>query len=599
MGQTAPVEEVLDFRDRDAETARRLLVETGLRALALGTTKVLVALPGELCVEVRMERPADETVYRAHFAGLQTLAVHRLDPRVFEADPIGGRVFAVPGETVLRQVDTVNWSPDAEFLEFALKRLRKVVAAGDPPVPLSRIPSLATYLVRAGLTPALAADLEPIRSRLPTVAASLDDAVVNVDDIVDVISALRPVAARLEADMAGRREALETELRTDLEDRLRAEATALEQEIETRRAQVDAEVADLEALGDLARTEADATRVAREEMRAALQDEVLALGGNLADLGEGEPRDLVARVAQRLRDKGVDVEPVPMATPPWARVRSHAHHPARAWSEAVAAFEAAAKRFGLPTTDLIVTDVAARSGALVLLPEGQGLDLLRSYASVVACGEIIRQALDPSVLSLDDLWRQPGSTTPTAFAAAWAAAKTDARRYRIVVLEGLHRTPMDLWAPSLVEALSDPGRPTNLLVFATLGANAVDPARAWRELAAHVVPLRPTRAPEISAEMLAIATGAVTPVSCLDALAAGVPSRSEVLAFVDDHGADLPPQALPRVMGVLRSASALAPAVTPADLARAFAAPQAHDGGPGAALAAGATWLQSILETWD
>ena len=59
------------------------------------------------------------------------MATYAFDASLFEGDKIDGRYFGVPGVTVGDRLGSVNWSPDSEFLETVLKRLRKITFPGD------------------------------------------------------------------------------------------------------------------------------------------------------------------------------------------------------------------------------------------------------------------------------------------------------------------------------------------------------------------------------------------------------------------------------------------------------------------------------------
>jgi hypothetical protein len=200
---------------------------------------------------------------------------------------------------------------------------------------------------------------------------------------------------------------------------------------------------------------------------------------------------------------------------------------------------------------------------------------------------------------LDDLWRQPGGVKPTAFAAAWAAARLDPGRYRVVLLDGLQRTPMDLWLPSLIDVLLTPARPRNLLTFASLGARAIDPARVWHGMDASVIPLLPTAASGLSADLLAGVLGSGGAVTCFDAGSAATPDRAELLAFADEYQGEPEPISLRRVIGALRAAWPLAPSIDPAEIALAFGAPLKEGSVYATSLRSGAEWLRSITNTWD
>lgn len=605
VDEYAPVAEVIDFRNRDPETARRALVEVGLKTLAPGTSKVIAALPDGVCVVVPMERLIEGKTFVACLQGLDELPVYSFDASVFDGDRIGGRIFSIPDVTVGACISSTNWSRDVDFLETVLKRLRKVTAAGTPPVPLARMGTVAAYLNRAGLTPSLGAELEPLRTRMSSVGATLGDNLKAVDEIVDLVSSLRPVEERLEERfktiLAERLAAAEADIRTETRKRLKGEMDALERDFAEQRTRLEAELIDIETLVEIAREEITEAKEAREELQVALREELLALEGEVESAPPDvsiEARALLERIGARLRSRGANVELTADDVPPWARTRLKAQGDARPWDSLAQTLAASAKRFGYAPDDLLVADVTVRAGDVVVLPQREAANFVRCYASVMAWGEVVRHVLDPSILSVDDVWRQPGSGKPTAFASAWVAARLDARRYRIVLLDGLQRTPMDLWLPSLMEVLATPARPRNLLIFATLGERPIDPTRLWRGLESAAVALHPTPQPGLSADILADASRIAGAASCFDATEASAPDRDNLLSFVDDYPGELERGALRRVTDVLRSAWPLAPAINPTELALAFA-PTTDVGRYRHILADGAVWLRSITSTWE
>ena len=161
------------------------------------------------------------------------------------------------------------------------------------------------------------------------------------------------------------------------------------------------------------------------------------------------------------------------------------------WETINAAFEAAATRHGYDAEDVLLADVGARAGNIVVLPEEQSA-FAEAYSEAIAGGNLTRHVLDPSVLNVEDLWTRPGSGQSTAFSKAWTAARFDPSNFFVVLLDGLHRTPLDLWMPSLIDVLDSSLRPSNLLVLATLGPSFIkDESRIWKRLDRSVVAVDP------------------------------------------------------------------------------------------------------------
>jgi hypothetical protein len=296
-----------------------------------------------------------------------------------------------------------NWCPDSELLDVVLKRLRKVSEAGDPPFRLAQIGPLITYLERAALLPTLGSDWDSLRERVDELSVSLQGNMHAINEMVDLIANFEPVDARLKEELAQRRAKIEDELRFELEARVRADLESRYAELTEARRRLENEQTELEALTSLVRAEVAETEAVRDELRAALRDELIHLQGELDELPAGEvtaAKELSARIGARLRTKDVETELVPLEVPPWARVRRRLPEPLRDWAAALEKIKSAAKRFGFSPEEMLLADVAARSGSIVVLPETIADIFVRAYASAMSGGDMVRQALDPSILSV-------------------------------------------------------------------------------------------------------------------------------------------------------------------------------------------------------
>ena len=130
--------------------------------------------------------------------------------------------------------------------------------------------------------------------------------------------------------------------------------------------------------------------------------------------------------------------------------------------------DAEADRWGMDATDLIVFDALLRAGELVVLVDQQDRFLLEAYARSVSGGRLRKLVVDPSMIGLDDLWRQAGSGAPTSFAKAWTAACAHPDQTVLLAIESLNVAPLGFWLPVLSAELHGPARPRNLLVTGTL-----------------------------------------------------------------------------------------------------------------------------------
>ncbi len=537
------LEQVLDFRGSSTERARRALVEEGLEKIGPGMTCIVVALPGKRCVVLNMVRNTHLGRYFAESPGLEGIAVYDFNDSVFTGDPIEGMRFAIPGITVGAPLGKLDWRPDSEFMESVLKRLHRLSKSSDPfPSTRAQISPIIAYLTRAELWPAAGEDLGLLKERISALAAGLKLNIETAAELVELVCKLTPVDKLLADEIQRRRQELETSFRGELEVRIRKELVAELSAATATRDALLAEASDMTASLETRRQEKQNLENASVALQETLRDEVVELGGGLEGIpisGRERVRELSRRIAVRLSPYGqiVDLEPTDSA--PWTRpaMAPTDLHP---WSVAADLFASAAKRWKYRFEDLACADILARAGEIVILPRGVAMEFCLCYAAVVASGDVARHVLDPSVIGLNDLWRPPPKSEPTAFALSWTAAVQDPRRYRIVLLDGLERTPLDLWVDGLIEELRTAKRPANLLVFASLGDNLLDPKRMPAGLGDRVIPLMPKKISGLDAEALSRLSGQPPVVSGLDASSVEKPSRSQLLAALEDLAEDGP-----------------------------------------------------------
>lgn len=590
--------EVIDFRKVDAEAARRQLVEVGQPHLLPGSERVVAALAGGLCVAVKMVRHPNRDLWVAEISELEHLPTHIFDERLFKGDQVEERWFTVPGFTVGATTGLVNWCRDSDFLESVLKRVRKA-SVRMPTGGLTRqqLEQTVAQLGRADLLPSSGADLDAVRARLRAFTPSLDQNIRALDEIVEILGTLTPVRDRLVAEMSERRAALEQEMRQELEDKLLREMAASFAELTQERDQLAEDVAALAIDLKVKRTELNDVRHSLETARSALGTDLTQL---LVELGEQPlPADadvarLGGRLAVKLGEAGAAFEVAAQGGPPWTTLRSTVDKP-KPWGELDQVLQAAALRWGYATDDLRLADAVARGGGLVILPDECASRFVGCYADLIAGGGYGRHVLDPSVISLDDLWRLPGSGRHGCLARAWAAAKLNPARFQVLLLDGLHRTPSVLWMSSLLDVLRDPRRPRNLLVFASLGAPSLDPDRAWRGPSEAAVALAPVTADGLSPALWGRATGAARRTTQFDAVQVPAPTIAEVMTFVTSLEDKVPAGVVEVACDVHRAAWPFG-AERAASLARAVAGldDQAPTG-----LATSAAWLRARLQNND
>jgi hypothetical protein len=566
------LQEILDYRRVPSEQARRMLVENGIDRLIPGTTGVVAALEDGNCVVLDMIRHPVSSRFVANMAGLHDLPVHAFDATVMESDQIEGRVFAIPEITVGVQVGRLDWSPDSDFLATLVKRLRKVAASPDPfPFTRTQADSLISYLSRAALLPAGGEDLARMKARTATFVDNLKANTRELDDLIAVVCDLKGVDERLVEEVAARRAELKSQLKSELSASVEREVRAALRAVDEERLRLIAETAKLsEAITEQHKVVAN-LKTTQGELADQLRDELATLQGALDELPDPLHERIVElsrRLGERLNKLVQGVELTPAPAPPWARVASpkEALEPG---DRGARHLRNAAKRWGFQFEDLVAADIATRAGRIVLLPAKIAADLCSCYAASISAGHFVRHVLDPSTLSLDDLWRLLPAFAPTGLARAWAFATTHPQHYVPVLLDGLGRTSLDLWLPSFVEEISSTRRPANLLLFGSLGDRIVDRARVPEDFGDLVVPLLPDRELEINAAMLAKAGGQVPPSLALDCTTVPRPTRGEMLEVLEQMA--LPATTDPTdILRWISAAWALRDAIDPATATRAF-----------------------------
>jgi hypothetical protein len=572
LSRTTKLEEILDYRRVRSEQARRMLVEQGIDQLAPGTSSVVAALEDGSCVVLDMILHPVSGRFVANVAGLHSLATHGFDATVMESDQIEGRVYAIPGVTVKEQVGRLDWSPDFDFLDTLLKRLRRIAASPKPfPFRRAQTESLITYLSRAALLPAGGEDLARMKERLTTFVGDLKLNTQELDELIDVICNIEAVGDRLAEEVASRRAELEGELRSELSISVEREVRSTLQAVDDERSKLAAEAADLSrTISDYSKAIAN-LKMAQSELAAQLSDELISLQGNLDELPSelhDQVVELSRRVAERLNGSVEGIELTPARAPPWARIVS-SKVSLQTWEKGAPGLRDAAKRWGFQFEDLVCADIAARAGRIVLIPMKLAADFCSCYAASISAGYFVRHALDPSILSLDDLWRQPPAFAPTGLARAWAFAVTHPRRYIPVLLDGLGHTSLDLWLPSLVDELRSIRRPANLLFFATLGEKIIDRARIPEHFGDLVVPVLPQTNAEISTAILAKAGGPAPPNFALDCATVSQPTRVQILEILEQLA--LPQSGDPtEILRWISAAWALRDVIDPSTATRAF-----------------------------
>ena len=501
VDQATRLRQVADFRNLGVEAVRAALLEEGLVRAAPYSNELIAAISDTQCVVVSL---SEHPVSGKLVAPSGTVKLFGLNPHVFEGDKFDDQFLEVPGVTVGEFQEDIHWQMDQDLLDSALKRLKKFDEEGPSKSERERIISVLNQaLALAQEHPEWSSMKDWLNSYVSRAREHLNSA----EEVAVALSDLAPVRDELEALRARAFE----QLRNDLEPVVRGEIEKdlselydkwdrVEEELEKKQTKLDDTQRNYEDVSDTLKI-----------LRQQLLREIADLNDGLGDASEPESEnfgDLVERLRESVGSSGALIQPVEKNLPPWARISQSAVMQPIDLSAFTERLSVDAKRVGLGAEDLSSLDIALRSGALTILPQAAAEIMIPAYASAATNGEFVRQPLGPGILSLDDLWNEPVRGVLTGFARGWNEALKNSERYHLIWLDGLQRTPMDVWLPSLTGVLADQRRPKNLLVVASLDAPVLDRDRIWPNLEQNSVPLAPSLSGLRPANLLAGIKGA-------------------------------------------------------------------------------------------
>ncbi|SFJ14937.1 hypothetical protein SAMN04515648_2885 [Phyllobacterium sp. CL33Tsu] len=535
LGEIQKIEEVLDYTDFDPEQARRELVETGIFRSPGGRENVIVALAGDQCVRITLIPHSAGKNSFADLSGLDRLVTFDFNSSLFDGVKVEGRWFTIPDVTVGQQRGVVDWSVDKDFLDSLLKKLKRIATPEDGTVPFpstkAQVQAILTTLDRFELFPSQQTGWQVANDRIKRFSADLSLGVEKIDQIVSVLSALSPIEERLRAEINARRERITMELRNRVENEVRREIEEKHSSLVVRNRALSEENEKLaeesarlsEEIKERSSKRSDVLR----EVEATIADLALVLGE--PGIAISEPvRRLASNLDNILEDKGHLIEMIDEMPMPWIQPRRFDKRvmPTE-WRELASTLRDAASLHGFDGSELTGIDILVRAGEAILLSNDIAISLIRCYSSVVAQGHFSVQSLDPSTFGHDDIWRMPSTGAATAFSRAWKSAEQDRSAMRIVLLEGIDRTPLNLWIRSFVSVLTSPERPPNLLVFLSMGGRVIDSERNVGGLGELVIPIKPTHQAGLTGDQLQRIFREQTAKGWFDHLTQPRPSKSE------------------------------------------------------------------------
>lgn len=554
---------VLHLFSTSLEDARQQLVEVGLPPTQVPYDEALFRLRDGLCVRLRLFTDATTGRRRADVDGLEDLPLLQYEEGAAAGADLDGVHFVLPGREPGEVVDRVDWSLDHDFLPRVLKRIRRAGRdagqTGRAGLSNAAIEMLASFVQSSGILPAEADGLRRMRRRAEDFLPRFRASAADLDSLVETLRTFEPVATRIADEIAVRRRELEADLRSSLEPVVLQE---LKQAHAAAAAKVDAELAEAaeaERLRGETERRVDALRDAARALEATLASEVGILHDALEAVPDASPermRELAHRVSQALAGTVTTADVMAPATPPWALGLSD-HALIVSIDRLYERLDEEADRNGLDVSDLVALDALLRAGEFVIFPDGNGRDLLDAYARCVAGGRVRRFALDPSMIGLDDLWRQPSNGYPTAFARAWTAARAHPDRIVVLAVECMTTAPLAFWLPALVDELQGDARPPNLLFAGSIAAGPWADGSRLSGLLGLLAPVCFSTAPDAWVRAALRGTGLETPEppTVLDVSHGVVVNQAEVAEMTMGLAgiAGLTPAAAARAGRVLRA----------------------------------------------
>jgi hypothetical protein len=513
LGEVYPAEEILDYRYMSAEEARRKLVEIGIKRSGVDQEERLyVALSENRCVELVLRPRPESTLWIADIDGLAELPVYDLTAESLIAARVDGQYFAVPGVTVGHQIGVLDWSLDSDFLIRVLNKLRKVATAGsfetNFPKTRAQVDSVVAALKRADLLPSGSSDLGPTRERLEHFSISLEKNLNEFKELVRTVAEMSDVRSRLAEFEASQRGEISVALRKsiEIEERARIEATSAEE-----RVALELLIARHSALSNEMEDTTRALKTAQTE-KAKIDGEILNLVSQINVLLMQDRNDISAgqltqQLATLLDTHEFDPFLVADFAQPWSFQRSVAISEPVEEGDLEPRLREVARSYGFDGSEMVLADKIARAGEFIVMSPDVAGEFVECYSLAIAGSCYHRQYLDPSCIGLDDIWQSSASGVRTPFARAWQKAVSRPSRYQVVLIDGLDRTPMDLWVPGFVEAVRSHARPANLLVFGSLSRKAIDETRHLNDATSFLVPFRPTKSAALSGHSIARALG--------------------------------------------------------------------------------------------
>lgn len=459
------------------------MVELGIDQPLRGGETIFVKFSGDLWAQMEMEKT--EGLWRpAVKVDLENVPLWKTSRAAPIVQVDAGRFLpsSFSLDTMVRKVDL---STDAMFAKDLPKRLRQVI--GDVPADHQDILGGTTdrrevqiYVRAAEIAPSRHEHLVAFCERLRAFSAALDGNIDIVEEIFGIIRDQPAVAQAIQREAERRADAARDRIRRDIEGEVIAnwerENTAL---LETKQ-RLASELSALEdknraAIGRLSDTKKKAEAVERGIAEAV---DGLRVVLDRAPKRSSDRARLIADHVEKLLGGGKNVL-MPAELPPWSSGQVAAAK-AIGFDELAGSISSASTAYGFEAADIARFDALMRAGEAVILAGPDRDAFLAAYASATTGAALRRMPLDFGIIGADDLWRQPGTGQPTAFAHAWVAARARPDIPVLVVLDEVQATSGWAWIGPLNVYLTAEDRPRNLLICMTTRCPRPDDSEAFR-----------------------------------------------------------------------------------------------------------------------
>ena len=473
---------VIDYRSMTMEQIRYQLIEFGLVRKSAYSDDVIVALSDTQCTIVKVKPHPSHGRY---VASPGTIDIYAFNKAIFEGDTFDEQFLEIPHDTVGEFIGEITWKLDQELLSDVLNKVKKY-----DNIELSKRDreKIISILNRALEITEENEDWDSIKDWVAAYSKRINLTLGAPELIANTFFTMEPVRQELEKLKSLDRDKYYNEIKSILRQEIESEL----KELNVQREMLNVEIKQSEGnLTELKTTVSDfQDRISN--LNSQLVYEIKQLNqtlGDIQDLDSQESSELLKRFKKALQDSGKLISPVDSSIPPWSRGIEAKNISLIDNLEFRTKLENQARKTGIPTEEMKLLDVSLRSGALTILPQQSAEIIIPKYAQVIAGGVFFREPLGPNILNLDDLWVQPSRGMSTGFSRAWSTALQNPEQYHLIWLDGIQRTAVDLWLPSLVGILYGSNRPKNLLIVATIADNFLDVDRLWRDLPNFSMPI--------------------------------------------------------------------------------------------------------------